>query len=122
VIAFDRSTLGNDRAAGEQGADRAQAVAEDKRVGLLHLTKSVQPLRDIMSWWSAQVRCRRCADRKTPLAPLTQPSISTRPRACALRAEDALEHLGKAGWRAVIASEAIHSQARMDCRFACMTV
>ena len=76
---------------------------EDKRVKLLHLTRSgAAVLRDIMpSVERAQVRMLqplKPADRKTLLALLTQlVDLNNEASRVPLRAEDALEHLGKVG-------------------------
>jgi len=85
VIAFDRSTL----------------ATLDKRVKLLHLTRSgAALLRDIMpSVDRAQARMLqplKPADRKTLMALLTQlVDLNNEASRVPLRAEDALEHLGK---------------------------
>src|SRR5258708_6072667 len=102
VIAFDRSTLGS-------VIERLQAKAlierkpsrEDKRVKLLHLTKSgAALLREIMPPVDrAQARMLqplKPADRKTLMALLTQlVDLNNEASRVPLRAEDALEHLGK---------------------------
>ncbi len=103
VIAFDRSTLGSviERLEAKQYVERKPAP-EDKRVKLLHLTKkgtallrSIVPLVD-----RAQARMLqplKQADRKTLLALLTQlVDLNNEASRVPLRAEDALEHLGKA--------------------------
>src|SRR5438067_1137308 len=104
VIAFDRSTLGNviERLESKALIERKPS-REDKRVKLLHLTKSgAAVLRDIMpSVERAQVRMLqplKPADRKTLLALLTQlVDLNNEASRVPLRAEDALEHLGKSG-------------------------
>jgi DNA-binding MarR family transcriptional regulator len=104
VIAFDRSTLGNviERLQAKQYIERKPA-SEDKRVKLLYLTRSgTALLRDIMpSVDRAQARMLqplKPSDRKTLLALLTQlVDLNTEASRVPLRAEDALEHLGKSG-------------------------
>jgi DNA-binding MarR family transcriptional regulator len=104
VIAFDRSTLGNviERLESKALIERKPS-REDKRVKLLYLTKSgAAVLRDIMpSVERAQLRMLqplKPADRKTLLALLTQlVDLNNEASRVPLRAEDALEHLGKAG-------------------------
>jgi len=104
VIAFDRSTLGNviERLESKEYIERKPA-AEDKRVKLLYLTRSgAALLRDIMpSVDRAQARMLqplKPADRKTLLALLTQlVDLNNEASRVPLRAEDALEHLGKSG-------------------------
>src|SRR5467141_2219464 len=103
VIAFDRSTLGNviERLQAKQYIERKPAP-EDRRVKLLYLTRSgTALLRDIMpSVDRAQARMLqplKQADRKTLLALLTQlVDLNNEASRVPLRAEDALEHLGKA--------------------------
>ena len=102
VIAFDRSTLGNviERLESKALIERKPS-REDKRVKLLYLTKSGGGvLRDIMpSVERAQLRMLqplKPADRKTLLALLTQlVDLNNEASRVPLRAEDALEHLGK---------------------------
>jgi DNA-binding MarR family transcriptional regulator len=102
VIAFDRSTLGNviERLETKHYVDR-KASPEDKRIKLLYLSKSgAALLRDVMpSVDRAQARMLRPlkpADRKTLLALLTQlVDLNNEASRVPLRAEDALEHLGK---------------------------
>jgi len=102
VIAFDRSTLGNviERLEVKQLIVRKPS-REDKRVKLLYLTKSgVALLRDIMpSVDCAQARMLqplKPADRRTLMALLTQlVDLNNESSRVPLRAEDALEHLGK---------------------------
>jgi DNA-binding MarR family transcriptional regulator len=104
VIAFDRSTLGSviERLEAKDYIERRPA-RDDKRVKLLHLTKQgVALLRDIMpSVDRAQARMLqplKAADRKTLLALLTQlVDLNNEASRVPLRAEDALEHLGKSG-------------------------
>ena len=103
VIAFDRSTLGNviERLEAKRLIERKPS-GEDKRVKLLHLTKAgATLLRDIMaSVDRAQARMLqplKPADRKTLMALLTQlVDLNNEASRVPLRAEDALEHMGKA--------------------------
>src|SRR3977135_1178283 len=103
VIAFDRSTLGNviARLGGKAYIERKPS-REDKRTKLLHLTKSgAALLREIMpSVDRAQARMLqplKPADRKTLMALMTQlVDLNNEASRVPLRAEDALEHLGKA--------------------------
>jgi DNA-binding MarR family transcriptional regulator len=102
VIAFDRSTLGNviERLVAKRHVTRRSA-REDKRVKLLYLTKSgAALLRNIMpSVDRAQARMLqplKAADRKTLMALLSQlVDLNNEASRVPLRAEDALEHLGK---------------------------
>ena len=102
VIAFDRSTLGSviERLQAKQWIERKPA-AEDKRVKLLHLTKSgTALLREIMSSVDrAQARMLqplKAGDRKILLTLLTQlVDLNNEASRVPLRAEDALEHLGR---------------------------
>ncbi|MGB8397714.1 MarR family winged helix-turn-helix transcriptional regulator [Bradyrhizobium sp.] len=102
VIAFDRSTLGNviERLEAKHYIERKPA-REDKRVKLLYLTRSgAKLLRDIMpSVGRAQARMLRplkAADRNTLLALMTRlVDLNNEASRVPLRAEDALEHLGK---------------------------
>jgi MarR family transcriptional regulator, lower aerobic nicotinate degradation pathway regulator len=104
VIAFDRSTLGNviERLEAKQFIERKPS-REDRRVKLLYLTRSgVALLSDIMpSVDRAQARMLqplKPADRKTLMALLTQlVDLNNEASRVPLRAEDALEHLGKSG-------------------------
>ena len=104
VIAFDRSTLGSviERLEAKNYIDR-KAGRDDKRVKLLHLTATgAALLRDIMpSVDRAQARMLqplKPADRKTLIALLTQlVDLNNEASRVPLRAEDALEHLGKSG-------------------------
>jgi DNA-binding MarR family transcriptional regulator len=104
VIAFDRSTLGNviERLQ-TKGLIERKPAREDRRVRLLYLTRQgTALLRDIMpSVGKAQARMLqplKPADRKTLLALLTQlVDLNNEASRVPLRAEDALEHLGKSG-------------------------
>ena len=104
VIAFDRSTLGSviERLESKALVERNPARA-DKRVKLLTLTKAgAATLRDIVpSVERAQARMLqplKAADRKTLLALMTQlVDLNNEAARVPLRAEDALEHLGKSG-------------------------
>jgi DNA-binding MarR family transcriptional regulator len=102
VIAFDRSTLGNVIERLESKAFIARRPArEDKRVKLLYLTKAgAATLREIVpSVERAQARMLqplKTADRKILLALMTQlVDLNNEASRVPLRAEDALEHLGK---------------------------
>jgi DNA-binding MarR family transcriptional regulator len=102
VIAFDRSTLGNviERLEAKRLIERKPSDG-DKRVKLLYLTKAgATLLRDIMSSVDrAQARMLqplKPADRKTLMALLTQlVDLNNEASRVPLRAEDALEHMGK---------------------------
>ena len=102
VIAFDRSTLGNviERLETKLYIERKPSP-DDKRVKLLYLTKSgAALLRDIMPAVDrAQARMLqplKPADRRTLLSLLTQlVDLNNEASRVPLRAEDALEHLGK---------------------------
>lgn len=104
VIAFDRSTLGSviERLEAKKLIDRKPSP-EDKRVKLLYITKAgATVLRDIMpSVEKAQARMLqplKPADRKVLMTLLTQlVDLNNEASRVPLRAEDALEHLGKAG-------------------------
>src|SRR6201994_1042983 len=104
VIAFDRSTLGSviERLEAKGYVERKPSP-EDKRVKLLTLTRAgAALLRDIMaSVDRAQARMLqplKPADRKTLMALLTQlVDLNNEASRVPLRAEDALEHLGKSG-------------------------
>jgi DNA-binding MarR family transcriptional regulator len=104
VIAFDRSTLGSviERLEAKLYIERKPARA-DKRVKLLHLTKTgAALLHDILpSVDRAQARMLqplKPADRKTLLALLTQlVDLNNEASRVPLRAEDALEHFKKSG-------------------------
>jgi len=103
VIAFDRSTLGSviERLEAKKFVERKPA-SEDKRVKLLYLTRGgAGVLREIMpSVERAQARMLqplKPADRKTLLTLLAQlVDLNNEASRVPLRAEDALEHLGKA--------------------------
>ena len=104
VIAFDRSTLGNVIERLEVKAYIARRPArEDKRVKLLYLTRSgASLLRKVMpSVDRAQARMLlplKAADRKSLMALLSQlVDLNNEASRVPLRAEDALEHLGKSG-------------------------
>jgi DNA-binding MarR family transcriptional regulator len=102
VIAFDRSTLGNviERLEAKKLIERKPSP-QDKRVKLLYLTKSgTTVLRDIMPAVDrAQARMLqplKAADRKTLMALLARlVDLNNEASRVPLRAEDALEHLGK---------------------------
>jgi DNA-binding MarR family transcriptional regulator len=104
VIAFDRSTLGNviERLESKKLIERKPSP-EDKRVKLLYLTKAgAALLHDIMpAVESAQMRMLqplKPADRKALMALMAQlVDLNNEASRVPLRAEDALEHLGKAG-------------------------
>ena len=104
VIAFDRSTLGNviERLESKKLIERKPS-SEDKRVKLLYLTRDgAAMLRDITpSVDRAQLRMLqplKPADRKALMALLEQlVDLNNEASRVPLRAEDALEHLGKAG-------------------------
>ncbi|SCB43920.1 transcriptional regulator, MarR family [Bradyrhizobium shewense] len=104
VIAFDRSTLGSviERLQAKDYVERKPAP-EDKRIKLLHLTKSgAAILREIIpAVERAQARMLeplKPADRKTLMGLLVQlVDLNNEASRVPLRAEDALEHLGKAG-------------------------
>jgi DNA-binding MarR family transcriptional regulator len=102
VIAFDRSTLGNviERLETKKLIERKPSP-QDKRVKLLYLTRAgATVLRDIMpSVDRAQARMLqplKAADRKTLMALLSRlVDLNNEASRVPLRAEDALEHLGK---------------------------
>jgi DNA-binding MarR family transcriptional regulator len=102
VIAFDRSTLGSviERLEAKHYVERKPAI-EDKRVKLLHLTKTgTTLLRDIgPAVARAQARMLQPltpTDRKTLLALMTQlVDLNNEASRVPLRAEDALEHFKK---------------------------
>ena len=102
VIAFDRSTLGNVIERLEtKGYIERKPSSGDKRIKLLYQTRSgAALLRDIMpSVDRAQARMLqplKPADRRTLLSLLTQlVDLNNEASRVPLRAEDALEHLGK---------------------------
>jgi MarR family transcriptional regulator, lower aerobic nicotinate degradation pathway regulator len=102
VIAFDRSTLGNviERLEAKELIERNPSPG-DKRVKLLTLTRSgAALLRAIVpSVDRAQQRMLqplKAADRKTLMALMTQlVDLNNEASRVPLRAEDALEHLGR---------------------------
>jgi MarR family transcriptional regulator, lower aerobic nicotinate degradation pathway regulator len=102
VIAFDRSTLGSviERLEAKTYVERKPSIG-DKRIKLLHLTRSgAALLREIMpSVDRAQARMLqplKPADRKTLLALMTQlVDLNNEASRVPLRAEDALEHFRK---------------------------
>ena len=104
VIAFDRSTLGSviERLQAKDFVERRPAP-EDKRIKLLYLTKSgAAILRDIIpAVERAQARMLeplKPADRKALMGLLVQlVDLNNEASRVPLRAEDAREHLGKAG-------------------------
>ncbi|SEM85332.1 MarR family transcriptional regulator [Bradyrhizobium sp. OK095] len=104
VIAFDRSTLGSviERLQAKDFVERKPAP-EDKRIKLLHLTKSgAAILREIIpAVERAQARMLeplKPADRKALMGLMVQlVDLNNEASRVPLRAEDALEHLGKAG-------------------------
>jgi DNA-binding MarR family transcriptional regulator len=103
VIAFDRSTLGSviERLQAKRYIERKPA-AEDRRVKQLYLTRAGGALlREIVpSVDRAQARMLqplKAADRRTLMALLTQlVDLNNEASRVPLRAEDALEHMGKA--------------------------
>ncbi len=104
VIAFDRSTLGNVIERLEtKGHIAREPASDDKRVKLLYLTRSGDKLlRDIMpSVDRAQARMLqplKASDRKTLTELLSQlVDRNNEASRVPLRAEEALEHLGRAG-------------------------
>jgi len=102
VIAFDRSTLGSviERLEAKGYVERKPAP-EDRRIKLLYLTKQGGAiLREIMPVVErAQARMLeplKPADRKTLMTLLVQlVDLNNEASRVPLRAEDALEHLGK---------------------------
>ena len=104
VIAFDRSTLGSviERLQAKDFVERKPAP-EDKRIKLLYLTRQgTAILREIIpAVERAQARMLeplKPADRKTLMTLLVQlVDLNNEASRVPLRAEDALEHLGKAG-------------------------
>jgi MarR family transcriptional regulator, lower aerobic nicotinate degradation pathway regulator len=104
VIAFDRSTLGSVIERIEaKGLVERKASPDDKRIKLLYLTRSgAALLREIVPAVDrAQARMLeplKPTDRKTLMALLSQlVDLSNESSRVPLRAEDALEHLGKSG-------------------------
>jgi DNA-binding MarR family transcriptional regulator len=104
VIAFDRSTLGSviERLQAKDFIERKPAP-EDKRIKLLYLTKSgAAILREIIpAVERAQARMLeplKPTERKTLMGLLVQlVDLNNEVSRVPLRAEDALEHLGKGG-------------------------
>ena len=104
VIAFDRSTLGSviERLQAKDLVERKPAP-EDKRIKLLYLTKSGSAiLREIIpAVERAQARMLeplKPAERKALMGLMSQlVDLNNEASRVPLRAEDALEHLGKAG-------------------------
>jgi MarR family transcriptional regulator, lower aerobic nicotinate degradation pathway regulator len=104
VIAFDRSTLGSVIERIEaKGLVERKASPDDKRIKLLHLTRpGAALLREIVPAVDrAQARMLeplKPADRKTLMALLSQlVDLNNESSRVPLRAEDALEHLGRSG-------------------------
>ena len=104
VIAFDRSTLGSviERLEAKDFIERKPSP-EDRRIKLLHLTKAgTAILREIIpAVERAQARMLeplKPADRKALTGLLAQlVDLNNEASRVPLRAEDALEHLGKGG-------------------------
>jgi DNA-binding MarR family transcriptional regulator len=104
VIAFDRSTLGSviERLQAKDYIERKPAP-EDKRIKLLYLTKpGAAILREIIpAVERAQARMLeplKPAERKALVGLMVQlVDLNNEASRVPLRAEDALEHLGKAG-------------------------
>ena len=104
VIAFDRSTLGSviERLQAKDFVERKPAP-EDKRIKLLYLTKpGAAILREIVpAVERAQARMLeplKPTERKALMGLLVQlVDLNNEASRVPLRAEDALEHLGKAG-------------------------
>lgn len=104
VIAFDRSTLGNviERLQAKDFIERKPAP-EDKRIKLLYLTKpGAAILREIIpAVERAQARMLeplKPTERKALMGLMAQlVDLNNEASRVPLRAEDALEHLGKAG-------------------------
>ena len=104
VIAFDRSTLGSviERLQAKDFVERKPAP-EDKRIKLLYLTKQgAAILREIIpAVERAQARMLeplKPTERKTLMGLLVQlVDLNNEVSRVPLRAEDALEHLGKGG-------------------------
>jgi DNA-binding MarR family transcriptional regulator len=102
VIAFDRSTLGSVIERIEaKGLVERKPSPDDKRIKLLHLTRpGAALLREIVPAVDrAQARMLeplKPADRKTLMALLSElVDLNNESSRVPLRAEDALEHLGK---------------------------
>lgn len=104
VIAFDRSTLGSviERLQAKDFVERKPAP-EDKRIKLLYLTKAgAATLREIIpAVERAQARMLeplKPTERKALMGLMAQlVDLNNEASRVPLRAEDALEHLGKAG-------------------------
>jgi len=104
VIAFDRSTLGSviERLQAKDYIERKPA-SDDKRVKLLYLTRAgAKLLQDIMPAvdraQSRMLQPLKAADRKMLMALLSQlVDRNNEASRVPLRAEEALEHLGRAG-------------------------
>ena len=104
VIAFDRSTLGSviERLQAKDFVERKPA-AEDKRIKLLYLTRQgTATLREIIPAVDrAQARMLdplKPAERKALMRLMSRlVDLNNEASRVPLRAEDALEHLGKAG-------------------------
>ena len=104
VIAFDRSTLGSviERLQAKDFVERKPAP-EDRRIKLLYLTKAgAAILREIIpAVERAQARMLeplKPAERKALMGLMSQlVDLNNEASRVPLRAEDALEHLGKAG-------------------------
>ena len=104
VIAFDRSTLGNVIERLEaKGLIERQPSPDDKRVKLLYLTRSGAALLRVIAPSVDRAQARmlqplKPADRKTLMTLLSQlVDLNNEASRVPLRAENALEHLGKAG-------------------------
>jgi len=102
VIAFDRSTLGSVIERIEaKGLVERKASPDDKRIKLLYLTRpGAALLREIVPAvdraQAQMLEPLKPADRKTLMALLSQlVDLSNESSRVPLRAEDALEHLGK---------------------------
>ena len=104
MIAFDRSTLGNVIERLEaKGLIERQPSPDDKRVKLLYLTRSGAALLRAIAPSVDRAQARmlqplKPADRKTLMTLLSQlVDLNNEASRVPLRAENALEHLGKAG-------------------------
>ena len=104
MIAFDRSTLGNVIERLEaKGLIERQPSPDDKRVKLLYLTRSGAALLRVIAPSVDRAQARmlqplKPADRKTLMTLLSQlVDLNNEASRVPLRAENALEHLGKAG-------------------------
>ena len=104
VIAFDRSTLGSviERLQAKDFVERKPAP-EDKRIKLLHLTKSgAAILREIIPAveraQSRMLEPLKPTERKALMGLMSQlVDLNNEASRVPLRAEDAMEHLGKGG-------------------------